>query len=162
LRPQFIIQPYIEHADAEERPYEYRVLTFFGRLLYATRNRWPVPRRPLAEIATSPRGLIASNDESLGQRERALTDEPDVVALALRAAVVFRELPSLAVDIVRDRISGGLSILEVNPKGESWHLSSDFAVRTFPPEHRAALYAQHDALSVVADALIAKVRAEAL
>ena len=161
-RRQIIVQPYVEHADLGGRPFEFRVLAFFGKLIYATRNRWPVSRAPLAQIAVSSRGVIASNASPTVTRVRALTDDAEVIRLGLAAARAFPELPSVAVDIIRSRVSGAYFILEVNPKGESWHLSSDFALQTFDPEHRAALYTQHDALSIVAISLIEKTRAEAL
>jgi hypothetical protein len=162
VRPKFIVQPYIDHGDMANRPSEYRVFSFFGRLVYATRNSWPSPRASLAQIANSPKGLIASNSHAPGIRVRALTSNAAVIALGLRAAAAFPELPTVAVDVIRDRKSGSLYVLEVNPKGESWHLSSAYAERTFDPAHRAALYEQFGALDVIASALIERTRAEAV
>lgn len=160
-RRETLVQAFVDHADLAGRPYEFRVLTFFGRLIYAARNGWPVARAPLAQVAASPRGLIASNSTKPGTRLRSLTDDRKVIELGLAAARAFPELPSVAVDIVRERGSRRLFILEVNPRGESWHLSSDFAIKRFNPAHRAALYTQHDALQVAAEALIEKTRSEA-
>jgi hypothetical protein len=163
LSPQqahrLVVQPYIEHADLAGRLFEYRVLTFFGRLVYSSRNRALVAHPPLERVARG--GLIASNVETFGQRVRDLTSDTAVVDLGLMAARAFPELPVVAADIIVERDTGRLLVLEVNPKGESWHLSSDFAMRTFDPEHRKALYRQHDALKVAADALIEKARQEA-
>lgn len=160
-RHEVLVQPYIDHADMAGRPFDFRVFTFFGRLIYSSRNSWPVARAPLEQIAASDRGLIASNSTAPGRRTRTLTGDRDVIELGLAAARAFPELPVTAVDIIRDRNSRKLFILEVNPRGESWHLSSDFAIERFDPAHRAALYTQNDALDVVADALIEKTRSEA-
>ena len=161
-RLRLVVQPYIDHADLAGRLFEYRVLCFFGRLVYATRNRSAVAHAPLAQIAASTGTFIASNAAVAGRRVRALSYDQDVVALGLAAARAFPELPVVATDIIRERGTGRLFVLETNPKGESWHLSSDFAVETFEPDHRAALYTQHGALHTVADVLIDRTRAEAL
>lgn len=160
-RAGFVVQPYIEHADLAGRSFEYRILVFFGRLVYCAMNGAPSPHAPLARIAAST-GIIASNAANFGRRTRRLSAEPEVIRLALAAAAAFPELPVSAVDIIRARDGGALYILETNPRGESWHLSSDFSVNSFDPLHRAALYSQYDALNVVADALIGKTRAEAV
>ena len=107
------------------------------------------------------RGVIASNDAAITERVRTLTEDPEIIELGLAAARVFPELPTVAVDIIRERDTNVLRVLEVNPKGESWHLSSRYAEQTYSPEHRAALYAQRNALRVVAETLIEKTRTDA-
>lgn len=159
---EMIVQPFVDHVDAAGRPSEFRVLLIFGRVVYAARNFWPRPRGPLAELLADPARSIASNRPPAGRPLRELAFDEDVIELARLAAAVFPEVPVVAVDIVRANATGALVVLEVNPRGESWHLSSNFARHTFEPAHRAALYAQFGALDVIADALIEKTRSEAV
>jgi len=58
LPEALLVQPFIDHSE-DGYPTEYRVLTFFGRALYCSRNRWGNRRPSLAEIADDPRGIIA-------------------------------------------------------------------------------------------------------
>jgi hypothetical protein len=153
-----VIQPYVDHSE-DGYPTEYRVLTMFGRVLYAARNRWGAQRRPLEQIAADPDGIIASNDKTFG-RVRTICNDPAVIALGERAHAAFPECPTLGVDIVRTADTGELFVMEVNPEGRSWHFSSTLT-RTFPAEHVRDLYAQFDALDRVASLLIDKTRAEA-
>jgi hypothetical protein len=51
-------------------------------------------------------------------------------------------------------------VLEVNPHGCVWHLSSTLAKQT-DPEHVRARYAQFNALDLAADLLIQKTRTDA-
>jgi hypothetical protein len=157
-RRSMIVQPYIEHAE-DGYPTEHRVLTMFCRVLYAARNRWGAPRRPLEEIASDPDGVIASNDKSFG-RVRAVCSDPEIISLGERAHAAFPECPTLGVDIIRNAATGEPCIMEVNPEGLSWHFSSILS-GTFTPEHRRDLYAQFNALDRVAELLIERTRAQA-
>ncbi|MEO8667985.1 MAG: hypothetical protein ABI399_05665, partial [Bauldia sp.] len=58
-RSPMIVQKFIDSTDEENRLCSYRVLTMFGRPLYARRWRWRRSRRPLAAIADDPIGGIA-------------------------------------------------------------------------------------------------------
>jgi len=155
---QILVQPYIDHAE-DGYPTIYRVLTMFGRALYCVWNRWDKKRPPLAQIADDPSGVIATNDNSMGQ-VRSLCNDPGIVALGERAHEAFPECPVLGVDIIRDVQSGRLYVLEVNPHGNVWHLSSPFAKKV-DPEYVRARYAQFNALDRAADLLIQKTRSEA-
>jgi hypothetical protein len=77
-----------------------------------------------------------------------------------RAHEAFPECPVIGVDIVRDSQSGRLYVLEVNPHGAVWHLSSTLG-KKMDPGHVRDLYAQFNALDRAADLLIEKARAEA-
>src|SRR5262245_41254860 len=156
---QVLVQPYIDHAE-DGYPTIYRVLTMFGRALYSVLNRWGNKRPPLDEIAANPSGIIATNNSSMGGHVRALCNDPEVVALGERAHQGFPECPVLGVDIIRDVRTGRLYVLEVNPHGNVWHLSSPFA-RKVDPEYVRARYAQFNALDRAAELLIEKTRAEA-
>jgi len=160
-RERMLVQEHIDSVDSQGRPFTYRVLTAFGEPLCMAERGLADPRKPLAEIAADPAGRIATNAEGVSKRAN-LVVVPDVLALACRVASAFREIPCLGQDIIRDRATGGLYVLETNPGGAVWHLSSDFAR---PPgydrAYAARRYAQFNALDVVARQLIARTRAEA-
>jgi glutathione synthase/RimK-type ligase-like ATP-grasp enzyme len=156
---RYLIQPFIDHSE-DGYPTEYRVLTLFGRTLYCARNRWGNLRPPLAEIAADPLGIIASNTKEMGGRVRSICDEPEVIAVGERAHEAFPECPVLGVDIIRDSQSGRLYVLEVNPHGNVWHMSSLLA-KKMDPKHVQDLYTQFNALDRAADVLIQKTRSSA-
>jgi hypothetical protein len=156
---EMVIQPYIEHSE-EGYPTEYRVLTMFGHVLYAARNRWGAPRPPLEEIASAPNGIIASNDKTFG-RVRVLCNDPEIIGLGERAHSAFPDIPVLGVDIIRNSDAGRLYAMEVNPMGFTWHFSSGVSKTSYPPDFVRELYAQFGALDHVAQLLIEKTRAEA-
>jgi hypothetical protein len=159
INDQILVQPYIDHAE-DGYPTIYRVLTMFGRALYCVMNRWANKRPPLTQIATDPSGVIATNSDAMGGHVRALCNDPEIVALGERAHEAFSECPVLGVDIIRDIHTGKFYVLEVNPHGNVWHLSSPF-VRKVDPEYVRARYAQFNALDRAADLLIQKTRSDA-
>jgi len=154
---RYLVQPFIDHSE-DGYPTEYRVLSMFGRALYCARNRWGNKRPPLAEIAADPHGVIASNDKQMGGRVRAICNDSDVIALGERVHSAFSECPVIGVDIIREQHTGRLWVLEANPHGAVWHLSSRLKKT---PEHKRELYSQFNALDRAADLLIQKTRAEA-
>jgi hypothetical protein len=156
---QFLVEPYTDHSD-DGYPTEYRVLSMFGRALYCARNRWGEKRRPLAEIASDPLGVIASNNKTMGGRIRSICNDPEIISLGERAHQAFPECPVIGVDIIRERQSGRLYVLEVNPHGAVWHLSSTLAGH-MDLEHVRELYTQFNALDLAADLLIQKTRSDA-
>jgi hypothetical protein len=131
----------------------------FGRALYCVLNRWGHKRLPLDQIAADPAGVFATNDNLMGQ-VRSICNDPEIVALGERAHEAFPECPVLGVDIIRDVQTGRLFVLEVNPHGAVWHLSSSYAKKV-APEYVRARYAQFNALDRAADLLIQKTRSHA-
>ncbi len=157
---RFLVQPYIDHSE-DGYPTAYRVLTLFGRALYCSSHRWSFRRPPLAEIAANPHGLIASNSEEIGDdRIRSLCNDAEIISLGERAHQAFPECAVLGVDIIRERQSGRLYVLETNPHGAVWHFSSPLA-KKFGPQYVQELYSQFSALDRAADLLIQKTRAAA-
>jgi hypothetical protein len=156
---QFLVEPYIDHSE-DGYPTEYRVLSMFGRALYCVRNRWGNKRPPLAEIAADPLGVIASNNKTMGGRIRSICNDPEIISLGQRAHQAFPDCPVIGVDIVRESQSGRLYVLEVNPHGAVWHLSSPLT-KNLDPEHLREIYAQFNALDLAADLLIQRTRADA-
>jgi hypothetical protein len=156
---RFLVQPYIDHSE-DGYPTIYRVLSIFGHALYCVSNRWGTKRPPLAEIAADPLGIIATNNNTMGGQVRFICNDPEIVSLGQRAHQPFPECPVIGVDIIRDIQSGRLYVLEVNPHGDVWHLSSRLAKNT-DREYVRARYAQFNALDLVADLLIQKTHSKA-
>lgn len=156
---EFLVEPYIDHSE-DGYPTEYRVLSLFGRALYCAGNRWGNKRIPLAEIAADPLGIIASNNKTMGGRIRSVCNDPEIISLGQRAHQTFPECPVIGVDIIRESQSGRLYVLEVNPHGAVWHISSTLA-KKMDAEHVRDLYAQFNALDLAADLLIQKTRTDA-
>jgi hypothetical protein len=159
-QPQrMIVQQFLDATDEAGRLCEYRILTLFGRPIYSQLGAMVDARPPLSEIADTLKGEFAYNRSGV-KREWKAVKEPEVLDLAIRASATLSEFPCLGVDIVRDRATGRLYILETNTGGNTWHLSSASGLK-FPADFRRQLYAQFDALETAADVLIAKTRAEA-
>ncbi len=116
---EMVVQPYIDHSE-NGYPTEYRVLTLFGKVLYAARNSWGKPRPALEEIAADPHGIIASNDKKV-ERVRTVSNDAEIIALGEQAHAAFPECPVLGVDVVRNSDTGKSCVLEVNPAGDTWH-----------------------------------------
>jgi D-alanine-D-alanine ligase-like ATP-grasp enzyme len=96
----------------------------------------------------------------MGGRIRSICNDPEIISLGERAHQAFPECPVIGVDIIRESSTGRLHVLEVNPHGAVWHLSSPLA-KKMDRKHVRELYAQFNALDLAADLLIQKTRAEA-
>jgi hypothetical protein len=141
-------------------PVCYRVSTFFGRVLSAWRVEADRNRRPLKgpeafaggpgqggiSIASSGRGCTFT-----------LADDPEILALAEKAHTAFPEIPLLGVDIVREKPSRKLYVLEVNSCGRTWHFSS---ARGLSIQQSAGidLKSQFGALRITAAVLVEQAR----
>ena len=159
VNDRLLVQPFIDHCEGEY-PTEFRVLTLFGRALYCAKNRWGNMRPPLAEVAANPLGVIASNNKEMGGRIRSICNDAEIISLGERAHQAFPECAVLGVDIIREKQSERLYVLEVNPHGAVWHLSSPLA-KTFDPQYVRQCYDQFNALDRTADVLIQKTRTAA-
>jgi len=155
----FLVQPFIDHSE-DGYPTHYRVLSMFGRALYCVGRRWSnmrPPLAPLAEIAANPLGVIASNSEQMGDPSLSICNDSEIISLGERAHEAFPECGVLGVDIIRERESRRLYVMEVNSHGDVWHLSSPLA-KKFDPQHIRERYAQFNALDRAAELLIQKTR----
>ena len=128
----------------------FRVLTYFGKPLAAIRydGRQDIP--PLETEygfrESGGRSIVASAKGS----SIALNQEPDVLELACRAHAAFPNIPSFGIDIVREKATGALYLLEVNPGGQAWILTNDNG-REMQAELGLDFYSQFNALDVIAD-----------
>ncbi|MEO8667674.1 MAG: hypothetical protein ABI399_04105, partial [Bauldia sp.] len=154
-----MIQRYVDSADLAGRIYEYRVLTMFSRPIYMLMGLHVLPQPPLAVVVDRMGGEIAYNRKGV-KRKLQLVIQQDALDLAIAAANAIPEYPCHGIDIARERTTGRLFVLETNPGGFTWHISSP-AARGYPPEVRDRLYSQFNALDTAADALIERTRAEA-
>jgi hypothetical protein len=158
---RMIAQPYI---DTGPYPAKYRLLAIFGRPLYCELQASVAKAPPVDPESSVPiEGLItsqASSPATAGTRRTTVSNEPDVLAFAPIAAAAFSEIPLLGLDIIREAATGKLYVLEVNPLGYTWHLSSKLG-KIAQRRLQIDRYSQFDALSVAADSLIERTRAEA-
>jgi hypothetical protein len=155
-----LVKRYIHSVDKRGFPFEFRVLTMFGTVLYAARITAIERRPPLAEFANDLRG-IPSSDSIEAKRRRTLTYEEDVLQLGRKVAAVFSESACLGIDILRESTTGELFVIEVNSGRNIWHFSSETS-KTYDRTFRRSLYTQFNALDLVSDLLIEKTRALAL
>lgn len=157
-RIPMVVQQYVDAVDDQGRPFEYRLLTVFGRPLYLLKLLALEPRGALSAVVAAG-GEIAVNRKGV-KRELSLVIEDDIVTLGTRVADAFPDRPCLGIDFARKKESGALQVIEVNPAGGTWHLSSQFTPN-YPEPVRDGLYGQFHALDTAADALVEKVRSAA-
>jgi hypothetical protein len=152
-------------VDTGLQPTKYRMLVLFGRPLYCEEQASVAPSPPFDPDGDGPiPGLTtstASSHSTAGTRRTRVCYDADVLALAPRTAAAFPEIALLGLDILREIGTERLYVLETNPGGYTWHLSSGLG-RIAQQRLGIDRYAQFDALSVAADALIEKTRAEAV
>jgi predicted ATP-grasp superfamily ATP-dependent carboligase len=150
----YLVQTFI---DTGPYPTEYRALTVFGEPVYCNMIT-SQEQRPDLDANLPVDGRIASNS---GPRVSTPCFDEDVLDLARRTFKAFPDVPVQGMDIIRDAHTGQLYVLEVNPGGATWHLSSHLGKR-LQERNGYSYYEQFDAMSVVADQLIAVTRREAV
>lgn len=153
--------------DTGQYPSEYRVLCFFGKPLYAIRRQSSEIRPPAKDYydLEDPRDLgnykrlkkFGFSDE-VG--ETHYTYEEEALELASQVYNAFPHAPLHGVDLVREENTGKLYVLEINPRGFTWHFSSANSDR-FPLIDGMKREDQFDAFSVAANELIDRTRNEA-
>ena len=138
----------------------YRVVTFFGKTLLSWHCEIDHSFRPLKsrfEFKEVGGITIVSNKQSSTYR---LAFDEDVIAFAEAAHAAFPDQPLLGHDVVRDHDTGELFMLECNPRGDTWLLSSYIGTE-IQKENGIDFCAQFGGLSRVADILIEKTRRRA-
>jgi hypothetical protein len=152
---EFLVQRFV---DTGPQPSHYRVLTGFGMPLYMIRQ-WAEPadgKRPSAPRDT--RWRLTSNGDG---HVDILRDEA-VLSVARAMAAALGEVPVLGCDVIREESTGILYALEANGFGQTWHFSSDSQKR-YVAETGIELdyYSQFDGLTLLANELVNRTRAEA-
>jgi len=141
-------------------PNNYRVVTLFGRALMSWHCEAKHSYRPLesryAFRGGADGGGITIVSNKMGSRFR-LSAESDVIALAERAHAAFVEQPLLGTDIARDVDTGELCVLETNPRGDAWLMSSDTGI-SIQTDNQIDFTSQFNAFDLAADVLIDQTR----
>ena len=152
---QLLAQRFIDCGPSIEG---HRVHTVFGRIVYSVTgvsDAPPVERDPAgAEPLDVP---VASNS---GERHLVMNYREDIFAAARQVAAALPDMASLGMDLICEAATGQIFVLEVNPKGSTWHISSTAGLarqRTSNQDWSA----QFGALDIIADALIEVTRREA-
>jgi hypothetical protein len=141
-------------------PSNYRVVTFFGRALLCwhceAAHRF-VPLHSRWDFKAKGGITVVSNKADSTYR---LASDADVIALAGKAHAAFPDQPLLGTDIVRDVDTGKLYVIECNPRGDAWLISSDMG-RMIEAANRLNFMEQFGALDIAADTLVRETRARA-
>ena len=137
----------------------YRVLTVLGQVVYCIASR-SSKARPFDLDPNGEGPLDAPVASNSGERTISFCHEDDIIAAGRETARAISDLPVLGVDVIREAATGQLFVLEVNPSGLTWSMSSDYGL-ALQRKHGIDLYSQFGALDVIADALIEATRREA-
>ncbi|MGE0006308.1 MAG: hypothetical protein AB7S92_12020 [Parvibaculaceae bacterium] len=157
----FMVQQFVATGASARH---FRVNTLFGRPLYCLLYI-STETLPDLETITEDRlsAAVATNSPDPRRRTFELVADKDVLELAARCDKAFPDVPVKGVDIVRDRKTGQLYVLELNCIGTTWHISSDFFEKyRSGPLTRATMVAQFGAWDVAAAVLAERTRWEAL
>ena len=139
-------------------PMSCRVLTIFGEPIftYCRQSTLPLSLPPDKECFEQSEYM-----PSPPNRRIAMTHDADILALA---AAAYRAVPQIALqacDILREKDSGKLYLLEINPGGGTWMFSSERAAGYREALGVADLTAQFDAFRTIARVLVERTRQEA-
>ena len=141
-------------------PSNYRVVTFFGRALLCwhceAAHRY-VPLRSRWDFKAKGGITVVSNKTDSTYR---LASDADVISLAEQAHAAFPGQPLLGTDIVRDADTGKLYVIECNPRGDAWLISSDMG-RMIAKANGLDFAGQFGALDIATETLIRESRARA-
>jgi hypothetical protein len=137
-------------------PVSFRVLTYLGRPLAAIRYDGKPQRFLESRVAFKAEGGISIVAPAMGCTI-SLDADPEMLDLAARVHALWPDHPSLGVDFVRDADTGRLHVLETNPRGDSWFLSTPDG-RAIQRQFGIDFYAQFGALDRIVEATIDKVR----
>lgn len=146
--------------DTGAYPAHYRVLTFFGQPIFAFKAISTVERPSLnassVQLAAGP--FMAKH----GQRRLVVPVEPDVLEFASRTFGAIPEVALHGCDVIRETQSDSLYILEVNPGGNTWSFSSQWAPMLRAELNMPDLSRQFDAWKTCAEVLVRHTRQEAM
>ncbi len=141
-------------------PSNFRVVTFFGRALLCwhceAAHRY-VPLHSRWDFKAKGGITVVSNKTDSVYR---LARDIDVIALAEQAHAAFPDQPLLGTDIVRDADTGKLYVIECNPRGDAWLVSSDMG-RMIEAANGLDFMGQFGALEVATQTLVRETRTRA-
>ncbi|MBX9840986.1 MAG: hypothetical protein K2Z80_04165 [Xanthobacteraceae bacterium] len=139
-------------------PMTCRVLTFFGEPILTFYRQ---STKPLSLPADKDRFQQSEYMPSLPDRITYSTREPDILQLAADAYRAMPEVALQACDIIRERGTGRLYLLEINPGGGTWMFSNSSAEGYRKALGVTDLTLEFDAFRTVARVLVERTRAEA-
>jgi hypothetical protein len=139
-------------------PMSCRVLTIFGEPIftYCRQSTKPLNLNPEKDLFEQHEYLPAPPD-----RTAFITREPDLLKLAADAYRAMPEVALQACDIVREKGTGRLYLLEVNPGGGTWMFSSENCASYKQSLGISNLAAEFDAFRTIARMLVERTRADA-
>jgi hypothetical protein len=141
-------------------PVNYRVVTLFGRTLMSWRCEADHRFVPLeSRWGFKARGGITVVSNKKDSRY-SLAFDREAISLAEQAHAAFPDQPLLGTDIVRDADSGALYVIECNPRGDAWLISSVMG-RMIEQANGLDFAGQFHALEVAAQVLSRETRARA-
>jgi hypothetical protein len=142
-----------------------RVLSLCGRPLYTSRSWSPMAR---ADLTASDEAIEASIVDPkhpelkvrfTPESRRKVDVDPEALAFGARVAAAFPEIPLIGCDVVRERGTGKLYVLELNAGGNTWHFSSHIYTKARAEMGgRDVFVNQLGAWKIAAEALIARTR----
>jgi predicted ATP-grasp superfamily ATP-dependent carboligase len=132
----------------------YRVMTLVGKPIYASKVTLK-NEVDYAAIDIPPEGIPIASDSS--DYSIHLAYDRDVLDLASSVHKKLAFTSVMGIDLVRQESTGELYVLELNPGGWTWHLSSAYGQQS-AIEHALDRYGQFNALNVIADTLVEKTR----
>lgn len=152
-----IVQRFV---DTGEYPSHYRVLTLFGEPIFAFCAVSTV-RRP--SLGATPELLAAGPFMAKHlQRRLIIPVEADVLNLARQTFGAIAEVALHGCDIIREVETKHLFVLEINPGGNTWSFSSQWAGLLRAQLNMPDLSTQFDAWKTCARLLVERTREEAL
>lgn len=99
---------------------------------------------------------VASNMRN--HRKVELFKDEEANELARKVAASFPKNPLLGVDIIRDKKTGELYVLEVNLGGNTWAFSSNIGKSVRLMLGKNAMVRQYNAWDIAAEALVKKTK----
>ncbi len=137
-------------------PSNFRVVTLFGKTLMCWRCEAD-HGYPALESRYGFEGggvTIVSNKKT---SHYSLAFDEDVMAVAEQAHAAFPDQPLLGPDVIRDAETGELFVLETNPRGDTWYMSSATG-EMIQGDNGVDFMSQFNALDIASDVLVAKTR----
>jgi len=145
-----LIQKFIESGES---PSYFRALSLFGEILYLRKTT-----NTASQIVNISNDDLPNPVANAAHGRAELVYDAEVIAFARKVAEsAFPEIPLLGLDIIRERPTGRLFCLEVNPYGSTWHFSTPTGLALQRRENFTYL-TQFDAFTLAAQILIKKAR----
>ncbi len=135
-------------------PSNFRVVTLFGKTLMCWRCEADHGYPALESRYGFDGGgvTIVSNKKT---SHYSLAFDEDVMRLAEKAHAAFPDQPLLGTDVIRDAETGELFVLETNPRGDTWYMSSATG-EMIQRDNGVDFMAQFNALEIASEVLVRK------